>query len=330
MTLPDLPFTIPLAAAREAVRSLALRTPLLPVSPPGSEGPTVALKLENLQVTGSFKVRGAASRLAVLTPAERRAGVVTCSSGNHGRAVAFVARRLGIPATVFVPRWVDPSKLAAIRAAGAEVRMEGDTYDEAESRALAVGASEGKVFVPPFDDPRVVAGQGTVGEEILEQLPRVGSVVVPLSGGGLAGGVGWAAKRRRPGVRIVAVSARRARVMLESLRAGRPVTMEEEETLAEALSGGIGAENRYTLPLVRAVVDDHVTVMEEEIAAAMAYAYRELRLVVEGGGAVGLAALLADRLPRDLPGPVVVVLSGGNVSLRRLATLLAPTGRGIT
>jgi len=331
------------------VRSLVPETPLIE-APHLSErvGRPVHLKLENLQITGSFKVRGAAARILSLDEEVRARGVVTCSSGNHGRAVAWVAGQLEIPAVVCVPDWVDPVKLEAIRAAGADARLAGGSYDEAAEVAHAFADEEGWTFVHPFDDPMVAAGQGSVGLEIVRALPDVGTVVVPLSGGGLAGGVGAAVRSAgrgasgqaacegavgSAGVRVVGASAERARVMVESLGAGRPVSMEEEETLANALSGGIELDNRCTFELVRGVVDEHVVVREDAIARAMAYALRSLHLVVEGGGAVGLAALLEGLVEDVLDGspdaeagldgrPVVVVLSGGNVADEVLVDVL--------
>lgn len=318
-----------LETARHAVDEVAVRTPLLP-SPSLSEhlGRPVHLKLESLQLTGSFKVRGAAARIARLGPDERTRGVVACSSGNHGRAVAYVAARAGIPATICVPDWVDPVKREAIEAEGARIVLAGNTYDEAEERAERLRAEEGLTVVHPFDDPWVVAGQATVGLEIVAELPDLGAVVIPLSGGGLAGGIAYAVKAARPEVATVAVSAGRARVMVESLRAGAPVEMEESETLASALAGGIGLDNRVTFPLIRTLVDAHALVDEEEIAGAMLHAHRRLHLVVEGGGAVGLAALLGGGLDEALAeagaredAPMVVVVSGGNVGLGTLARI---------
>lgn len=285
------------------------------------------LKLESLQATGSFKLRGAANKILSLAPEERARGVATCSSGNHGLAVASVASLLGIPATLCVPRWTDPVKLGSMGELGAEVLPCADTYDEAEAFCAELVEERGLTFIPPFDDPEVMAGQGTVALEILEDLPELGSVVVPLSGGGLVGGIALAAKAARPGVRVIAAYAERAAVMVASLEAGRPVSLPEEETLANALAGGIGLDNRHTLAAVRDGVDGFVGVGEEEIARAMAFAFSEHRLVVEGGGAVGIAALL-DRRLSDLPGPVAVVVSGGNVGLDRLARIVREAGTG--
>lgn len=319
-----LPFRLDLAEARQAVSAFVRRTPLLRVKELDSAalGP-VYLKLESLQVTGSFKIRGAANRLLSLSAEERTRGVVACSSGNHGKAVAHVAALLGIPATVFVPCWVDPAKKSAMEMAGARVVLAGDSYDEAESEALAWASSRGMTFIQPFDDLSVVAGQGTLGLELLDEVPDLSRVLVPLSGGGLAGGIAYALKEMRPEIEVVCVSAERARAMVRSLEADGPVEIPEEETIAEALSGGIGRENRYTLALIRELVDRHWSVSEEAIAMAMAYAFSELRLVVEGGGAVALAAILPEA-GRGEPkgGPTVVVVSGGNVSLGRWAEVL--------
>jgi threonine dehydratase len=328
VAIDNLPFKLDIARARDVITPHIRRTPVMRVSElEDSGGSRVVLKLENLQVTGSFKVRGAANRLLALSPEEMKRGVVACSSGNHGRAVAYMAGLRGIPATICVPTWVDPVKKEGMERAGARVILAGDSYDEAETRALALAEQEARVFVQPFDDPWIAAGQGTLGLELLEEIPGLHTVLVPLSGGGLAGGIAYAIKERRQDVRVVGVSAARARVMYESLRVGKPVSMPEEETLAEALSGGIGLTNRFTLPLIRELVDEHVLVDEEGIREAMLYASGSLHLLLEGGGAVALAALLGKRChleARGDRGAVAVVLSGGNVSLARLKALSTP------
>jgi threonine dehydratase len=326
MPLKDLPFSLDVHGAARTVAPFIRHTPVLGVSElEEPDGGRVFLKLENLQVTGSFKVRGAANRLLALSQSERDRGVIACSSGNHGRAVAFMAGTLGIPALICVPDWVDPVKLSGMEKAGARVVLSGGSYDEAEAKATALAEEEGRVFVQPFDDPWVAAGQGTLGLELLDQIPGLETVVIPLSGGGLAGGVAYAIKEIRPEIRIVAVSAKNARVMYESIRAGKPVTMVEEETLAEALSGGIGLVNRFSLSLIRELVDEHVLVGEDEIRTAMLYASGSLNLLLEGGGAVALAAVLGRRCDlaegRGSDEAVAVVLSGGNVSLPRLQKL---------
>lgn len=331
--------------ARGAVARHARVTPLLlDRGLTESVGREVWLKLEGLQPTGSFKVRGAASRLEALDEEQRLAGIVACSSGNHGRAVAYVAGRLGVPATVYVPEWVDPVKLRGIEASGAIAVREGASFDESEARALEAAHRRGSTYVSAYDDPWVIAGQGTLAHEALAQWQDAttsghapAAFVVPLSGGGLVGGIAAALAGGDPAGAgrtsrghdadvplCLAASAERAAVMLASLRAGRPVELPEEETLANALAGGIGPDNRHSFDLVRRRVHHHATVTEEEIAAGMRYAVRRLRLVLEGGGAVALASVLAGAWrDADVPdGPLIVVLSGSNVALETLARVL--------
>lgn len=308
-------FHFDFAAARRTVEPFVLDTPLL-FDPwlTSRVGRDTYLKLENLQTTGSFKVRGAANRIVNLTERERSRGVVTCSSGNHGRAVAHVAGVLGVAATVCVPEWTDQVKLSAMTAAGAHVILAGGSYDAAAERAERIRDHEGLTLIHPFDDPLIVAGQGTLGTEIVDALPDVAEIVVPLSGGGLAGGLAFAAKDRNPAVSITAASAERAAVMLASLQAGKPIDVPEEPTIASALAGGIGLDNQYTFALVRDGVDRHCTVSEEAIVDAMAYSLERLHTVVEGGGAVALASVLSGSWTAASDGgPVVILLSGGNV-----------------
>ncbi len=313
---------IDVAAARTAIAGIALLTPVLDAPELGDRaGAQALLKLESLQVTGSFKIRGAANRLLALSPDERQRGVVACSSGNHGRAVAYAARLLGIPATVCVPEWVDPTKLAAIRHLGAEAVPFGRTYEDAEARSFEIQRERGLVYVHPFDDPLVIAGQGTIGLELLEQCPGLSTAIVPLSGGGLIGGIAYALKAHDPAICVVAVSAANARVMYESVKAGRPVACDEEETIASALAGGIGLDNRHTFALVRDLVDEYVVVTEDEIRQAMAFAALEYKLMVEGGGAVGIAALLSGKV-REAGEKLAVVVSGGNIDPRVLAQVI--------
>ncbi|MGH7066365.1 MAG: hydroxyectoine utilization dehydratase EutB [Acetobacteraceae bacterium] len=273
-------------------------------------GVPIFLKLENRQSTGSFKLRGATNATALLDEAERARGLVTASSGNHGRALAHAARALGAACTVFLSPHVPQYKHDALSALGAEVVIAGRSQDEAEDSARAVSDKEGRRFVPPFDDEGVIAGQGTIGDEILDRVPEAELVVIPLSGGGLAAGVAAALKERRPGIRAIGVSMARGAAMHASLAAGHPVEIEELPTLADALAGGLGRANRYTFEMVHALLDDTILVSEEEIAAGIRAAAAEGE-VAEGGGAVGLAALVAGKL--RLKGPTVFLISGGNI-----------------
>lgn len=314
--------------AAKAVSSMAHRTPLMLSQGLSKEtGANVYLKLENTQQTGSFKVRGAANRLLHLTQQEMNAGVVTVSTGNHGKAVAYVAQRLGIRATVVVPELVLPHKVEAMRQLGAEVIIAGASQDEAELHAIEMAQADGAhpegalTMVSPFDHPDIVAGQGTIGLELMEQLPEIDTAIIPLSGGGLASGIGLALKSANPRIRVIGVSMERGPVMVESLKAGHPVQLPEERTLADSLMGGIGLDNHYTFRMIQQYVDDTLLVSEEEIAAAMVYALRSERIVVEGGGAVGIAAVLAGKVA----GPwrkVAIVVSGGNADLSVLESLL--------
>jgi threonine dehydratase len=307
--------------ARKRISALVDPTPVVR-SPLLAEllGVPVWLKLECLQPPGSFKIRGAASRMLALPPEQRSRGVIACSGGNHGAAVAYIARLLGVPATVCVPESVDPVKLRVIRDAGAEAVVSGATYDDAERVSRRLEDERGLAYVHPFDDPDVIAGQGTIGLELAEQVPGLSAVVAGLSGGGLAGGIGAAVHDLRPAVQVIGVSAENAAAMVASLRAGHPVDIPWQPTLAEVLGGGIGLDNRWSMAAVRAFVGSHVLVTEAEIAAAMTFSVSAHRVLAEGGGAVGLAAALAGKLPR-LAGPVAIVISGGNVSPAAVAAL---------
>ena len=312
-----------------AVERIARRTPLLRAPELSDQlGQPVWLKAECLQVTGSFKVRGAAARLSALNEQERMRGVVSCSSGNHGRAVAYVAKKLGIPASVCVPEWVDPVKLEGIKANGADAVLVGSTFDEAETHALELSGRTGRTYISAYDDPWVIAGQGTIALEILGQLGESPTAILtPLSGGGLLGGIAsvFAESIEGQACRTVAVSAENAAVMLASVRAGHPIELAEEETLANALAGGIGLNNQYSFKLIQDLVHEHVTVTEKQISDAMRYCAMELSLVVEGGGAVAIAAVQSGTWKptgvRD--GPLVILLSGGNVAKETLASVLA-------
>ena len=308
--------TYDIEGAAERVYRMAHVTPVLPAAALSKvAGRDVHLKLECLQQTGSFKVRGATNKILSLTPEERARGVIACSSGNHGLATAYVAGREKVPATVCVPEWVDPVKLRSIRDSGAEAVVEGKTADEAEEVSWRLHVERNLVYVHPFDDPLVIAGQGTIGQELLEQRPNLEAVVVPLSGGGLIAGIAMALKRARPQIRVIAAYAERCNVMIESLAAGRPMELPETPTLATALAGGIGKTNDHTMRLVSELVDDYVAVDEHAIGGAMAFLLHEHRLLVEGGGAVATAAVLQGGCGPG--GELVAVVSGGNVALDR-------------
>jgi threonine dehydratase len=276
-------------------------------------GVPVWLKCEHQQHTGSFKLRGAANAVAQLTPEERARGVVAASTGNHGRALAYAARAQGARAVVCMSRLVPKNKVEAIAALGAEVRIVGRSQDDAQVEVDRLVSEEGLAMVPPFDDPRVVAGQGTLGLEMLEAVPDLACALVQLSGGGLVAGIAAALKARRPDIRIIAVSMQRGAAMHASLRAGRPVQVEELPSLADSLGGGIGIGNRVRFPMVQTHVDEVVLLTEPEIAAGVRHCYWQERQVVEGAGGVGVAALLAEKVRPT--GPTMLLLSGGNIDM---------------
>jgi len=301
-------------SARERIAGRVVRTPVT-VSRVLSEiaGTPVHLKLEHRQTTGSFKLRGASNAVASLGAEEKRRGVVAASTGNHGRALAFAARRAGVRAVICMSRLVPDNKVSEIRRIGAEVRIVGNSQDDAQQEVERLVAKEGLVMIPPFDHHDVIAGQGTLGIEILEEVPDAKMILVPLSGGGLAAGVAAAAKALNPRVKVIGISMARGAAMKASLEAGRPVPIEELPTLADSLGGGIGLDNRLTFRMCRDLLDGVVLLSEREIAAGIVHAYAEEREIVEGAGAVGIAALLAAKAKPA--GPTVVLLSGGNIDM---------------
>lgn len=305
--------------ARKNIAPIIWKTPLVESPELGARSnATVLLKLESQQRTGSFKLRGATNKMLGLSAEELSRGVVAVSSGNHGRAVALGAKRLGIRAVICLSERVPKIKVEAIKRLGGEVVVHGDCYDAAEQRALKIEQEQGLTPVPSFDDPLVIAGQGTVGLEILEDWPEIDTAIVPLAGGSIFNGVALALKSADPSIRMVGVTMDRAPVMYQSLKAGKPIEMEETPTLADALAGGIGGEhNRYTFELTKHFIDEYVLVSEEEIAAAMVFALKEHKIAIEGAGAVGIAAVLHEKV-QDLGKNVAVVVTGSNVDMRLL------------
>jgi threonine dehydratase len=283
-------------------------------------GATVALKAENLQRTGSFKLRGALAKIAALGEA-CGAGVVTASAGNHAQAVAYAARARGVACTVFMPEPAPIAKLQAARDLGADVQLVGESVDEALEAAKAFATENSVAFVHPFDDPDVVAGQATLGVELLEQVPDLARVIVPVGGGGLVSGIAIAVKSARPDVQVVGVQVESCAPFPASLEAGRPVGVRSALTIADGIA--VKRPGELTLALIERWVDDIVLVSEDETAEAMVFLLERAKLVVEGAGAVGVAALLGDRIGRPPAGTTVAVLSGGNVD----AALLAEVAR---
>ena len=301
--------------ARKQISSVVKRTPLI-YSPALSEitDAHVYLKLENLHETGAFKVRGAANKILSLTPEQQKRGVTTYSTGNHGLSVAYVARRLGIRAVICVSERVPQAKINAIRKSGAQLEIYGQGQDDAGVRCFQLQEEQGLTVIEPFDDPHIIAGQGTIGLELMEDLPKIDAVFAGLSGGGLISGLGLALKSTDPDIKVYGVSMEHGAVMYESLKAGRPIALEEQDTLADSLLGGIGLNNRYTFQMVKQYMDKAFLIPEDAIAEGLAYLLKNHRMVVEGAAVVGIGALLRKKI--ITPGShIAIVISGCNVDL---------------
>jgi threonine dehydratase len=317
----DLPISlIDILEAHQRIKPYIFHTPLLP-SPYLSQkcGVPILLKCENLQPTGSFKIRGAANRLLTLTPEEKAHGVITVSSGNHGKAVAHIAAKLGIPATIFLSIHTPENKVDTIRKTGAKTIVTGNSYDEAEIASIEYERAHNLFHIPSFDDLKVIAGQGTMALEILEDAPDTRHILCPLSGGGMAAGISIVAKNHTPMVETWGVSMDRAPMMVLSLQAGHVVSIPEEPTLADGLKGGLGNPNYFSFNLCQKLLDETALVSEEEIGQAIVFLLTEHHLIVEGSGAVCVAALLAGKI--RLKGPTAVIISGSNIDLPVLQSL---------
>ncbi|HYB94816.1 MAG TPA: threonine/serine dehydratase [Vicinamibacterales bacterium] len=300
-------------AARERIKRAARFTPLIDVPWPGGSSQTLWLKLESLQPVGAFKIRGAFNMIAQLPKESLERGVITYSSGNHGQAVALAAKMVGTPAVIVMPTTAPAVKIDGCRSFGAEVIMEGTTSVDRQRRAEHEAQARGLTIVPPFDHKQIIIGQGTMGLEILEQRPDLGTVVVPVGGGGMASGVAAAIKLSKPSVRMIAVEPAGAPKMSTSLAAGTPTTLPSSKSIADGLMNLRPGD--ITFAHIRQFVDEVVTVEEDEIARAVAWLFRNARLVAEPSGAVTTAAVAKGAGHIDpANGAVVAVVSGGNVA----------------
>ena len=310
------------AAAEARIRPHVRETPLEPSPVLGERaGRRVYLKMENLQHTGSFKARGATNKLLSLSPEGRARGIVAASSGNHGAAVAFGAGRLGLPCRVFVPEGASTTKVRAMERLGAEVVFHSNDTARAEARAREDAAERGAVYVSPYNDPDVIAGQGTIAAEILRQTEGVDEVFVPVGGGGLISGVaGYLKASLGEGVRVIGCQPANSAVMARSVEAGRILAIESDPTLSDGTAGGL-EPGAATFDLCRALVDNWILVSEREIAAAMRLVMETHHTMIEGAAAVGVAALLkSDRTAPEKR--AVVILCGANISLETLGTVI--------
>ncbi len=311
-------------AARRIISGVADHTPLVP-SPfmSGKTGAEFLLKLENMQPIGAFKLRGALNAVAHLPDGAR--GVACCSTGNHGRGVAYAARQRGLRAVICMSELVPAPKVAGIRALGAEVRIVGRSQDDAQVECDRLVAEDGLVEISPFDDAHVIAGQGTIGLELLTARPDLETLLIPLSGGGLAAGIAVAARAIKPSIRLVGITMDRGAAMHASIAAGHPVDVDEVPSLADSLGGGIGLQNRHSFALCRDLLDETCLVSEAEIYHAMQALYYEDRIIAEGSCVVGLAAVLSGRIAPT--GPTATILTGRNLDMEMFTRIV--TGQDI-
>ena len=304
--------------ARERLKGVAQRTGMVQFKALSDESSQVYLKTEDLQNTGSFKVRGAYIKIASLSAEERACGVIASSAGNHAQGVALAAKAFGVPATIVMPAGAPLSKVKATRELGANVVLHGTVYDDAYAEACRLQKETGATFIHPFDDPMVIAGQGTIGLEIMDDLPDVNTIVVPIGGGGLASGVAAAVKMLHPHVRVIGVQAAGAAGMKASLDAGHIVELPSAKTIADGIAVKRPGEN--TFELCRQYLDQVVTVDDDEIAQAILFLMERGKMVAEGAGAAPVAAILNRKF--DVTGKVAAVISGGNIDVTMLSRII--------
>ena len=287
-----------------------------------SQNRTVKLKLESLQITGSFKLRGAMNKLLSLSEEQKTRGVIAVSTGNHGKGVAYASSLLGIKSTIYMSSMVPQYRKEAIESLGAKVEIIGSNSDEADLHAREVSKKENIILIHPFDDEDIIAGQGTVGLEMLKEFPEVDTVIIPTSGGGLIGGIALALKLQKPSVKVIAVSMERGPSMYESLKHGKPVDVEELETLADCLGGSIGLDNQYTFNIAKEIIDDFVLVDEDTIAEGIRLNFLEHRLVTEGAAATSVM-VVKDHLSSHLGKNIICLICGGNIESKLFTKIIS-------
>ncbi|MCL6597856.1 MAG: threonine ammonia-lyase [Alicyclobacillus macrosporangiidus] len=316
----DVPNLAAVKAARQRLSGVIQTTPV-DLSQTFSEmcGNPVYLKMENLQTTGSFKLRGAYNKIALLSEEQRRKGVIAASAGNHAQGVAYAARVHQVPCTIVMPEAASLAKVAATRRYGAEVVLAGASYDEAYVRACELQSLRGATFVHAFDDPAVIAGQGTLALEVLEQVPTAKAIVVPVGGGGLAAGIAMAAKAVRPDIRVFGVESASVPAFRQSMDTGQRTKVHVQPTIADGIA--VAEPGRITYELVKRWLDDVFTVEEEQIARSMVLLLERSKIVAEGAAAAAVAAVAYGKVPRGI-GDVVVIVSGGNVDVTMLSRII--------
>ncbi|WP_051575345.1 hydroxyectoine utilization dehydratase EutB [Sporolactobacillus terrae] len=311
--------------ARKTIIPYVHKTPLV-YAPSLSQksGAKIYLKYEHLHPSGAFKLRGAINALCHLSEKQKAQGVTTFSTGNHGIAVAMAAQQLGMKATICVSNHVPKSKSDFIQSLGAELKLTGASQDDAEAACYQLERDKGMTIIPPFDHPEIIAGQGTIGLEILEDLPDVNCVIAGLSGGGLLSGISLVMKQTSPNIRTIGLSMEKGAAMYESLHANHPVTVNESPTLADSLLGGIGQENHYTFPIIQKNLDEALLIPEATIAKGMAHLFAHQHIIVEGAAAISTGAVLDHYLTFNPGDHVVLIISGCNVALNAHASAIRP------
>ena len=305
-----------LQKARERVAPYIRNTDLTPITLPNGE--SMLVKMENLQATGSFKVRGAANKILQLSNEEKKRGVIASSAGNHAQGVARAAENANIPCTIVMPRTAPISKVAATESYGAKVILYGDSYDECYAYACELQAESGTTFIHPFDDEDVIAGQASIGFEILEQCPDVEQILVPVGGGGLASGVALATKLLRPDIQIVGVEPIQAASMHRSILAGKIITLSKSKTIADGIA--VKTPGNFTYQYCQQFIDDFIEVSEDEIASTILFLMEKAKIIAEGAGAAAIAAAFSGKIPTKAK--TVGILSGGNIDVNMIARII--------
>ena len=308
--------------AHKKILPYIIKTPQIYSISLSSSNKNIYLKLESMQITGSFKLRGAINKLLNLNKEQKNKGVVAVSTGNHGKGVAYAAKKLGIKSKIFMSDLVPPHRRIAIEDLGAEVIITGKNSDEADHNARDYASKNKIVLIHPFDDEQIIAGQGTIGLEMLESLPLLDTVIVPTSGGGLIGGIAIALKKQKPDIKVIAVSMKRGPSMYESLKAGKPVDVIEEETLADCLGGSIGLENKYTFNIAKETIDDFVLLDEEKIAEGIKFNFESHKIITEGAAATS-AMVVKDHLSEFIGTNVVCLVCGGNIDSKLFTEIIS-------
>jgi threonine dehydratase len=307
--------------AQNRISPYIFSTPLIQSIPLSSKDREVFLKLESMQITGSFKLRGAINKLLSLSDNQKKKGVVAVSTGNHGKGVAHASKSLGIKALIFMSKMVPNYRRKAIEDLGAQVKIQGENSDEADKIANDYAKKNEMEMVHPFDDPYIIAGQGTIGLEMLSDLSEVDTIIVPTSGGGLIGGIAIAIKQQKPNVKIIAVSMKRGPSLYQSLQKGYPVDVIEEETLADCLGGGIGLDNKYTFKIAQQYIDDFVLIDEDKIAEGIKFSFEKHKIVIEGAAATSVMAV-HERASTFLGKKIICLICGGNIDSKLFSSII--------